>query len=143
MYAKFLSSTSLFVTYVWFPLRSLTAMVEYMGDDEMVRILAYTRLWCRRAHTALSLFVQPLFQPMIPKIMAVVRAFIAQDEVNRTPKYSIHSPSVAVVIYPYTALLMQINAFVLVCQFWMCKVPLCRPYHSLIPKQIFSRNETI
>ena len=44
MYAKYLSSTSLFVTYVWSPLRSLTAMVEYMGDDEMVRILAYSCL---------------------------------------------------------------------------------------------------
>ena len=57
-----------------------------MGDDEMVRGLTYTRLWCRRtfpvAHTALSLFAQPLFQPMIPKIMAVVRAFIAHDEVR-------------------------------------------------------------
>ena len=121
------SSTSLFVTYVWPPLRSLTAMVEYMGDDEMVRILAYTRLWCRRAHTALSLFMQPLFQPMIPKIMAVVRAFIAQDEVNRTPSYSIRSPVCCYGDYPYTSLLVQMPWYWCVSS-GCYKVPLCRPH---------------
>lgn len=52
-------SKDVFPPLVGVPLRSLTAMVEYMGDDEMVRSLTYTHLWCRRAfpvaHTALSL----------------------------------------------------------------------------------------
>ena len=79
-----------------------------MGDDEMVRSLTYTRLWCRRAfpvaHTALSLFTQPLFQPMIPKIMAVVRAFIAHDEVNITLRDAIHFPVCCYSNDPYTSM---------------------------------------